>query len=676
MNRRLLPIIILLTHFSSAFAQQKENELAFSFDTIDISASRYSNSLRASGWGNYKVDMDLMSELPKIFGNSDPIHYAQMLPGVQTQGEYSAGLHVNGSEQGHNQISIEGVPLYGVSHLLGFFSVFNPTHYKEMTLNTTASDVVLPNRLGASLDFCTDHNRPDSLNGQYSFGLISLQGTLNAPVGKKSTLTLSARTSYMGLLYSRWLEVDEAGANYSFSDVNATWLTDIGPKDKISVDTYWGQDNADFYTDRNVADIVSTWGNNSQAIHWYHDSHSNLTMNASLYRTGYSNSLTAYQDGIKYSLPSDIVDYGLRYSAGCRFLRSGVELIHHNIGIQTPMIEGAYNNSTSSLEHQKSEELSVYTDMTFNISGHVVSTVGVRGTNYILPDEDFKVADASASVSYYADSDWKLSLNLFQRHQFLFQTGVNDCGMPVEFWLSVGGEFKPQMCRGFNLEFSTPLLDGKYKLTSGAYFKNLTNQVSYYGSLLDYVNTDYDLNAHLLKGKGKNYGANIMILKTDGTLTGWMSYSYGRALRRFDHEGMDKWYPAAHERIHELDMVASYRLNDRFSVSSTFVASGGTPYTAPKYLYVLQGRIITQYGDYNASRLKPYVRLDASVDMKFRKKHIRQIDSHGMNLSFYNLTCRSNDLYYRLKVYNGYYYYRHTTFFVKVLPSLSYYVSF
>ena len=64
--------------------------------------------------------MKFMENMPQILGNADPMHYAQMLPGVQTNNEYQGGIHVQGCDNEHNQITIGGVPVYNAVHLLGF----------------------------------------------------------------------------------------------------------------------------------------------------------------------------------------------------------------------------------------------------------------------------------------------------------------------------------------------------------------------------------------------------------------------------------------------------------------------------------------------------------------------------------------------------------------------------
>ena len=90
---------------------------------ISVRGHRLRTFLLDAPNGISRIDLRMMDDMPRILGNADPMHYAQLLPGIQTNSEYDAGLHVQGCDNAHNIISISGVPLYNVSHLLGFFSV-------------------------------------------------------------------------------------------------------------------------------------------------------------------------------------------------------------------------------------------------------------------------------------------------------------------------------------------------------------------------------------------------------------------------------------------------------------------------------------------------------------------------------------------------------------------------
>jgi hypothetical protein len=169
-----------------------------------------------------------------------------------------------------------------------------------------------------------------------------------------------------------------------------------------------------------------------------------------------------------------------------------------------------------------------------------------------------------------------------------------------------------------------------------------------------------------------NYGMNIMLQKQSGSFTGWVSYSLGRALRTFDNPDYPSVYPASHERIHELNAIGSYEYS-RWMFSGSFVCASGTPFTAPESFYIASGNLMTKYGEYNSSRLRPYIRLDLSVNFRFRKDERQE---NGINLSIYNVLARKNEAMWRLDVGNGTFSYRPMTFFMRGMPSVSYYHKF
>ena len=194
--------------------------------------------------------------------------------------------------------------------------------------------------------------------------------------------------------------------------------------------------------------------------------------------------------------------------------------------------------------------------------------------------------------------------------------------------------------------------------------------------MIDVVASDFEVNDHLIKGDGYNYGFDMMLSKNGGSLTGWIAYSYGRALRRFDREGMDRYHSASHERLYELDATAVYKTGRRWEPSVVLVAAGGTPFTAPEYFYLLDRKLFVKYGDFNGNRVKPYLRLDLSVNYSFKVPRNSRLRSHGINFSVYNVLGRNNELGYRLKVYERHFYYHPVSFITIPLPSLSYYCKF
>jgi hypothetical protein len=75
--------------------------------------------------GKFELNVNTAKALPAFFGEVDILKTLQLLPGIRNAGEGNAGFYVRGGGPDQNLILLDGVPIYNVSHLFGFFSVFN-----------------------------------------------------------------------------------------------------------------------------------------------------------------------------------------------------------------------------------------------------------------------------------------------------------------------------------------------------------------------------------------------------------------------------------------------------------------------------------------------------------------------------------------------------------------------
>ena len=103
------------------------------------------NSRGVSG----EVNVSKIAAIPSFMGNADPIRFVRLLPIVSLNTELEGGLYMQGSDHAHTLISQHGVPIYGVTHLLGLFSVFNTSHFSGMRYATSAGKEA---RIGGVID--------------------------------------------------------------------------------------------------------------------------------------------------------------------------------------------------------------------------------------------------------------------------------------------------------------------------------------------------------------------------------------------------------------------------------------------------------------------------------------------------------------------------------------------
>ena len=90
---------------------------------VVITAERTSRIQERTQMSSISVPMVQVKSLPVFMGEADLVKILQMKPGVQSGGEGNSGLYVRGGGPDQNLILLDGVPIYNISHLFGFFSV-------------------------------------------------------------------------------------------------------------------------------------------------------------------------------------------------------------------------------------------------------------------------------------------------------------------------------------------------------------------------------------------------------------------------------------------------------------------------------------------------------------------------------------------------------------------------
>ena len=136
--------------------------------------------VRYSALGKTYWSIKAMQSMPM----GDPLRNIQLLPGVQTASENTGGTFVQGCDNSHNFTSINGAPVYYPMHLLGYFSTFNSSHFRHLSFSKSVH-LTAANRLGAEVSMETADTIPESFGMDMDLGLLTVQGAMRIPLGKK-----------------------------------------------------------------------------------------------------------------------------------------------------------------------------------------------------------------------------------------------------------------------------------------------------------------------------------------------------------------------------------------------------------------------------------------------------------------------------------------------------------
>ena len=264
-------------------------------DEVTITAERI-NSPQVSQMSAIEVPVEQLKMVPVIFGETDVLKAIQLLPGVQSGTEGMSGIYVRGGGADENLFLLDGVPLYNVNHLGGFFSAFNGDAIKNVTLYKGSFPARFSGRISSVLDITTNNGNDRSWHGGLSVGLMSAKVNVEGPIIKeKTTLSLSLRRTYgdlliqpiiMAVALSETEGQGTANAGYYFYDLNAKVTHKFSDRSRLYAMWYSGDDEAYMRFRSNEQELGKEhiklgyqWGNLATSLRWNYELTPKLFMN-------------------------------------------------------------------------------------------------------------------------------------------------------------------------------------------------------------------------------------------------------------------------------------------------------------------------------------------------------------------------------------------------------------
>lgn len=229
-------------------------------------------------------------------------------------------------------------------------------------------------------------------------------------------------------------------------------------------------------------------------------------------------------------------------------------------------------------------------------------------------------------------------------HQFLSLIS-NEAFSGFDTWVTVGEGVAPQQSEQVVVGLKTRV--GKqYRLDVELYGRLLRDLFDQRPELQDVSGLDYD---ELFRfGEGYAYGAEVLIEKGVGNLTGLIGYTLGVTRRRYpDEPAFTDFFAPKYDRLHDLNIVASYALGKGWSVTTVGKYATGQAYTLPAATYQVDDLPFVEGGDLNGlystrlngARLPPYHRIDVGFK---RTGRLFDIGDYELQLQAINIYSRRN----------------------------------
>lgn len=301
----------------------------YAIDPVKIVAEQGARIHEQTEMSTVQIPVDQIQSLPALGGEPDVLKALQLMPGVQSGNEGSAGIYVRGGGPDQNLILLDGAPLYNVSHIGGYFSVFNVHALQEVTLIKGGFPARYGGRISSIFDIRMKEGNRQRVQGEAGIGLAAAHFSLEGPWQKgKGSFIVSARRTYFDLLLRPVISLataGEAALGYAFYDLNAKINYRISPKDQVYLSLYTGNDrlatrfnSTDDLGSINLSsrfDSRVAWGNQLLAFRW------NRAWNPKLF-TKWAVNYTRYRflTGVKSQTRENSGGQTERTSSALRFL--------------------------------------------------------------------------------------------------------------------------------------------------------------------------------------------------------------------------------------------------------------------------------------------------------------------------------------------------------------------
>lgn len=628
-----------------------------------------------------KLTIQEIKEMPVIFGEVDVLKSILTLPGVTNAGEGQSGFNVRGGGADQNLVLLDESTIYNSSHLFGLFSVFNPDAIKDLKLYKGGIPSRFGGRLSSILDIYQKEGNKNEFHMNGGIGLISSRILAEGPIVKdKGSFLIAGRGSYAHLFLKLFNNPNSA----YFYDLNTKLSYSLNEKNNIYLSGYFGRDVFQLNDS-----FVNTYGNAVINFRWNHLFSDKLFSNLSMIYSDYYYGLRL--DFVGFNWDSGIKNYNIKYD----FKHYITDKFKLNYGLQSHYydfnpgkIEPTGEDSginREQLDKKYAMENAVYVDAEHQISDKISLSYGLRATNFlrlgqqtmnvyandqpVIFNPDFQIYQSAEPIgtvsygknktiakfdnleprfamSYVISEEQSVKASYNRMTQYLHLISNTQSPTPLDVWAPSDRYLKPQLLDQIAVGYFQNFKDDLYSLEVESFFKKIKNRVDY----IDGANliANEAIERVVLNGRARAYGLEVLFRKNSGRFKGWVSYTLSRteqqvAGRTPEETGINNgnWYKTGFDKLHNLAVVANYKLNEKWRFSANLIAQTGQPVTFPNGQYQYEGITVPVFGARNEENLPTYHRLDISATLTPTKNKGRKWQAEWV-FGIYNLYNRQN----------------------------------
>jgi Outer membrane receptor proteins, mostly Fe transport len=635
--------------------------------------------------GKITLNSNISNFLPGQ-GDNAVFNSIRLMPGIQAAGEQSTDLLIWGSYEGQSLVTFDGFTLFGLKNYNDNISVVNPFLVKTIEILKGGFDSKYGNRVGGIVNIIGKNGNIQKPVYSFNINPMTLNGMVEIPVRKKSSLLLAYRQTYYNLYNSGDFNIFaptrqapkndpfQSGTqnskidlsiypdNYRFRDLNLKFSRNFDNGDQFYVSMYGGGDYfhlaGDGNVTRDIIDVPKGKESTSLNVSLFNEEKNRQYGASFFYSKKWSNNWTTkfilshsdfsrkvYDQTQTTNSTTSVVykkdNSKTNNTANENSIRIE-NLLYFNRGHQLEFGGGFYNNDA---------RIDYYTNindtLTLNNLNRFVNSRFFAFADDNLPLGDrftlksgarINVTTNSAriyfepriSANYKLTNDLKLNASWGRFHQFVSKIASVDRDQNYSYLWTVSNKDVPVLNATHwvaELNYSHKSLsiniDGYYKVTHDITQRMFERRPAEGGPKDGYFS---------YFGNAKAYGLDVFAKKDFGAHSIWASYTLSKALESLAPLGepLPEYTLAPHHQLHEFKTAGLLNIG-RFYISADYVYGSG--------MEILRKVFGNSTGDLS------YNRVDAAVTYRFTPKRF----SGELGISVMNLFDTQNLKYNNLK---------------------------
>lgn len=654
-----------------AVAMHPDTEM---LEEIIVLSEAADKNVKGSMTGVSKLNIADIKRIPPFLGEADVIKSLQLLPGVSSVGEGANGFNVRGGRVDQNLVMMNGGQMFNTSHLLGFFSAFNPDVTENVVLYKGNVPAQYGGRISSVLDVQNRNGDFAKYNVKAGIGIASGRFAVDGPISKgKSSFIVGSRFSYSSWLLGMVKNADVKNSDASFYDFNAGLSQKIGDNTVASVSYYR---SSDFF--RFSQQFGYRYGTDLGVLQVKSSLNKNVTSQFSASMGHYVSSYFDPSGGDGINIANGIKYIQVKENLALtpfedHDLNAGIELSRYSSDPEKITPEGE-ESGVEPVTNQRDtgREISLYVSDEFPVTERLSFTLGLRQTFYQnigaarvyqYSDPNNRTEETITDSTFYSkgqtiknyggleprvsgrfslsqSSSIKFGYN--RMRQYINLISNTTAPTPIDLWQVSNTYIPPQTGNNFSIGYFRNLKENKWETSIEVFYRQSKDLVEYKDFAVLLRNSH--LETELLRAVGRSYGAELFIRKVYGYWTGWLSYTYSRSFVKVPGDNGQptvndgKWYPSNYDKPHNATLSMVRRFGKESSFSFNFIYISGRPTSAISTSYLSGTAVTPVFTQRNQERIPDYIRLDLSLTIGNVFNKVKD----DLTFALYNTLARKN----------------------------------